>query len=315
MASRQPNAPSCASGLVHRNVRLTTRYVVVSNDLAQHAGLSLAAIGLAVHLQSLPAGSRVGIKALAARYPESELRVTAAMRELEAHGFLERVRHRLPNGRISAQTISYNRPRGEAGAAHRTPPAAAVPMRPAPTSPGPRSPGPAPQDPGRGPEPDPRPDPGACQDPGPAPAPNPRPAAPAPRRSGPPLGEAHRRAVELLAGLRAQEPRMLLAERDVQRLAPGVAVWLGRGADPAAVCRTLCADLPPNLLNPAGLLAHRLKALLPPPLPAAPVRAAPVVRLLCEDCERPFPPSVTTPGRCLDCRAEAETPALDPHAA
>ncbi|MEV6590264.1 hypothetical protein [Streptomyces acidicola] len=46
------------------------QFTVVGNHLAQHPDLSLTAIGLAVHIQSLPTGSLVGIKVLAAKFPE-----------------------------------------------------------------------------------------------------------------------------------------------------------------------------------------------------------------------------------------------------
>lgn len=50
--SRVPR-PVARSGVVHANTRLTKRYTVVDNHLAQHRELTLIAIGLAVHIQSL----------------------------------------------------------------------------------------------------------------------------------------------------------------------------------------------------------------------------------------------------------------------
>ncbi|MFE8008275.1 helix-turn-helix domain-containing protein [Streptomyces sp. NPDC057418] len=84
MGTQQISAPPCAqpaaSGVIHRNVRHTAGFTVIGNHLAQHRGLSLVAVGLAVHIQSLPAGARIGIKRLAERFPESEtlLQRTAA---------------------------------------------------------------------------------------------------------------------------------------------------------------------------------------------------------------------------------------------
>ncbi|MFK3732453.1 helix-turn-helix domain-containing protein [Streptomyces sp. NPDC088090] len=276
MAIQHPNAPSRARGLVHRNVRLTSRYVVISNDLAQHPDLTVQAIGLAVIIQSLPAGTSVGIKALAARTKGmSEMRIAAALRELEAAGFLSRPRKRLPDGRFVPLTISHNRPGADPDAVRETP--------------------------------EPRETRTAHEAP-PAPAPPPAtPAAPAaPARPGePPLTAEHVPAAELLCGLRAHEPRLLLSERDVRRLAPGVTAWLERGAHPDAVRRTLCADLPPGLAYPAGLLAYRLTALLPPPLPAVPAGpAAPDPLQNCDDCDRAH--RAPEPGRCDGCRAAAE---------
>ncbi|WP_408909827.1 hypothetical protein [Streptomyces luteolus] len=74
----------------------------------QHSKLSLTAIGLATHIQSLPEGAEVGIRALAARFAEGEVRIAAALRELEAHGYLSRTRARLPSGRIVTRTVWHN---------------------------------------------------------------------------------------------------------------------------------------------------------------------------------------------------------------
>ncbi|MBK3572174.1 helix-turn-helix domain-containing protein, partial [Streptomyces sp. MBT62] len=99
-------------GLTHDNSRHTTRFTVIGNHLAQHPELSALAIGLGVHIQSLPAGARADINTLAARFPEGRTRIAAALRELETHGYLRRERHRIPGGRIITRTISCNQPGG-----------------------------------------------------------------------------------------------------------------------------------------------------------------------------------------------------------
>ncbi|MET8688331.1 helix-turn-helix domain-containing protein [Streptomyces sp. NPDC004732] len=278
MAFPQPSAPSRAesfvpadtprSGVVHVNVRHTTRYTVVGNHLAQHRELSLLAIGLAVHIQSLPAGARIGIKFLAARFPESEHRIAGALRELERHGYLSRTRERLAGGEVVTRTVSYNQP--DARADSRSDPVPA--------------PAPVPEKPVR-----------ADREP---------PCEPLPEPDTPDL-DRHRAATDLLVDLRRHDLRLLLAERDVRRLAPAVAAWLERGAAPDAVRRTLAAALPDDLRHPAALLAHRLTALLPPPLPARPVGAAlarPDPLQNCEGCDRAF--RAPTPGHCRDCRPD-----------
>ncbi|MFE3518861.1 helix-turn-helix domain-containing protein [Streptomyces sp. NPDC059166] len=98
------------SGVIHDNTRHSAAFTVVGNHLCQHRALSLLAIGLAVHIQSLPTGARIGIKHLAARFPESEVRIAAALRELEATGYLRRSRTRLPDGRVVTRTVSCNQP-------------------------------------------------------------------------------------------------------------------------------------------------------------------------------------------------------------
>jgi len=98
-------------GVGHVDEHHDERFTVVGNHLAQHSELSLTAIGLAVHIHSLRSGTLVGIKVLAAKFPEGETRIASALRELETHGYLARIKERLPSGRIVTRTISYNKPR------------------------------------------------------------------------------------------------------------------------------------------------------------------------------------------------------------
>ncbi|GGT34513.1 DNA-binding protein [Streptomyces purpureus] len=292
-AVNRPTAPR--SGVIHVNMRHTSRYTVIGNHLAQHRQLSLTAIGLATHIQSLPTGTSVGIKALAERFPEGEIRIAAALRELEAHGYLERTRERLPNGQVVARTVSYNKPGARPGPDRAPDPT----PDPAPE----RDPDPAPEpprdpDPTADPTPDPTPEPPQRPEPGPGPVPPP-PPLPEPTTTDP---ARQRAAAGVLIGLRAHDPRLLLSERDVHRLAPAVAAWLERGAAPDAVRRTLAACLPEPLRHPTALLAHRLTALLPPPLLAA--LPAPDPLQTCEDCDRAF--RAPEPGHCRDCRPSIE---------
>ncbi|MCK7626220.1 helix-turn-helix domain-containing protein [Streptomyces sp. RS10V-4] len=288
MALKNPSAPSRTvsrvpvttppSGVTHVNTRHTSRYTVVGNHLAQHRELTLVAIGLAVHIQSLPAGARIGIKCLTARFRESEARIASALRELEAAGYLQRTRERLPTGRVVTRTVSYNQPGATPATAPRPAPPARRTKRAHETKPTPR--------PTRQPTSPPRT------------TPTPKPALaplPAPRRPGP---DGSRLAHRILVDLRQDDPRLLLSEADVARLTPAVSAWLERAAPPDAVRRTLAADLPPGLRRPAALLAHRLTAWLPPPVPAAPAHPAPFQT--CDGCDRAF--RAPRPGLCRDCR-------------
>ncbi|MET7476298.1 helix-turn-helix domain-containing protein [Streptomyces sp. NPDC005648] len=139
------NHPS-AGGLVHDHTRHTTRFTVIGNHLTQHPELSLLAIGLACHIQSLRMGARVDIKTLAARFPESRDRIAAALRELEAHGYLRRERERTGGGRIVTRTVSCNQPGrgGEQDAPHAPKPARRKKAPPKPLPPVPRPAYPAP---------------------------------------------------------------------------------------------------------------------------------------------------------------------------
>jgi hypothetical protein len=257
-------------GLLHDNTRHTTRFTVIGNHLAQHRQLSLLAIGLAVHLQSLPKGTRVDIKTLAARFPEGATRIAAALRELETHGCLRRTRERTPDGRIVTRTVSCNQP-GTSRRPDRT-------HRPHEdgTAPRPREKRTA-----------------AARKPLPV---VPRPAYPAPTLL--------QRATDLLATLHRRDPRLLLSACDAAHLAPGVAAWLEREVNGELVREALTTDLPAGPLHrPAALLAHRLTARLPPLPPyRTPAISAPVRHPLqnCPDCDRAF--RGPEPGRCRGCR-------------
>ncbi|GGY70294.1 hypothetical protein GCM10010342_67520 [Streptomyces anulatus] len=244
MDTQQVSAPSRApsAGVVHINIRLTDGYSIISNRLSQHRDMSLLAIGLGTHIQSLPAGRRIGVKALAAIFPESEARIAAALRELERHGFLRRIRERVQGGRVATRTESYNHP--EAAARRAIPQLVRVPEpvqeqvpEPVPVSASEpvvvREPAPAPPAPAPAPAPAPRLVPSAA-----APKPPP-PPLPFPRRPSAPLFDE---AARLLAGLHVSAPLFALSEVDVERLTPGVAAWLER------VCgRTRCGSRSPMI--------------------------------------------------------------------
>ncbi|MFD5618057.1 helix-turn-helix domain-containing protein [Streptomyces yangpuensis] len=293
MADQQLSAPSrVPSGIRHVNHDHRRGYVKIGNHLAQHRRLSLAAIGLAAHIQSLPTGSKVTIKDLAERFPEGEVRIATALRELERYGYLARFQERLPTGRVVTCTISYNNPpaMAEASRERRDPPRRPEP-KPAPQS----DPDPEPE-----PEPDPEPEPRPDPDPGPA-----------PETVTP---EAESEARELLARLRLRDPRLMLSERDTVRLAPAAAKWLERGLTPSAVTAALTRSLPTQTIHsPAALLGHRLRELLPPRLPdpwapypaGGPDRTVHPLRT-CDGCERAF--RSPTPGHCRSCAPPTTTP-------
>ncbi|MBW8797066.1 MAG: helix-turn-helix domain-containing protein [Streptomyces sp.] len=284
MDTENPSAPSCAEsrvaarkhpnrgsgGLMHDNARHTSHFVVIGNHLAQHPSLSALAIGLGVHIQSLPKGARVDIKSLAARFPEGRDRIGAALRELEAEGYLRRERERIPDGRIITRTVSCNKP------GHRS----------------------------AGTEPPDRP---ARRTATTTDKPPPRkrlPAVPRPSNTSPALLGT---ALDLLAGLRRRDPRLLLSATDAEHLVPGVAAWLERDITPTAVRHALTENLPDEpLIRPAAFLAHRLAAQLPPPPPfRPPAGPAPEPRhpfQTCDGCDRPF--RAPAPGLCRDCRTD-----------
>ncbi|THA48127.1 helix-turn-helix domain-containing protein [Streptomyces sp. A1136] len=305
MAYTQSSAPSRApsrvapgnhrSGVIHVKSRHRNRFTVVGNHLAQHAGLSATAIGVAVYIQSLRDGAPVGIKVLAAHFPEGEIRLAAALRELEQCGYVERRTVRLDGGRMVTRTYYYEQPGADPDEA--TPPRQGR-VRPVPVT-------------RREPEPDPKPAPGPVVEPVWEPdVPDPEAEEPVPEAEEQGLEAAdplHPAAIDLLAGLRALDPRVLLSERDILRLAPGTSTWLERGVAPDAIARKLTVDLPDHIRHPASVLAYRLTAFLPPPVPAVPPeesnRARPDPLQTCDGCERAF--RAREPGRCRDCRVTA----------
>ncbi|MEV3928802.1 helix-turn-helix domain-containing protein [Streptomyces sp. NPDC049944] len=316
MDTQQVNAPPCAdprtapeirptSGVIHDNTRHTAAFTVVGNHLSQHRALSLLAIGLAVLIQSLPAGARIGIKRLAERFPESEVRIAAALRELEATGYLHRSRTRLPDGRVVTRTVSCNQP--GAGALTSAPPRPRGGRRTAPVT---RTPL-AQEAPAAPPPPVPAAENPQAPPPVRVPAPTAR-IAPAPPLPRPVKADAERDrlATALLGDLRRLSPQLSLTEESIAALAPGVAAWLEREACPDAIRHALTSDLPTPVKHPAKLLRHRISSLLPPPLPGArelaPTRPGTIVIPLqnCDRCDRAF--RSRHPGHCRDCRAEAD---------
>ncbi|MBC2863909.1 helix-turn-helix domain-containing protein [Streptomyces mexicanus] len=331
MAEKKPNAAlrsiqgvprsTTPSGVIHVRTYQSGQYVVVGNHLAQHRELSLTAIGLATHILSVPEGTPVDIRSLAERFPEGRERIASALRELEAHGYLRRVREHTDSGRLVTRTYAHHAPdaaapavaplrvAGRPAAGRRT-----VERQPAVRADVPAAPEEDDQAPPRqAPEPEPS-APAVSGAPDPRQALAPEPAVPEVRATPHPR---HDRAAALLAGLRRTDDRLILSRRDVDRLAPAVTAWLDIGVSAAVVHHALTDGLPADLRNPAKLIAYRLDALLPVPLPA---RAAPAPMTTggpravrrpdpfqtCDGCERAF--RAPQPGRCRECRGNRAVP-------
>ncbi|MFE2431374.1 helix-turn-helix domain-containing protein [Streptomyces sp. NPDC059373] len=129
---------------------------------------------------------------------------------------------------------------------------------------------------------------------------------PGPRTEPVPEGPVDPVAAAVLAGLRGCDERLVLSGRDVRRLAPGLSAWLERGVTPEQARAVLCGLLPVGeIAKPAGLIAWRLRELMPPALPAAPPQgpARPEPMQVCEGCERGF--RAPDPGHCRECREDA----------
>ncbi|MFF3410298.1 helix-turn-helix domain-containing protein [Streptomyces sp. NPDC002742] len=262
------------SGVTHVREYQPDRYTIVGNHLAQHRGLSATAIGIAVHILSLPEGARVDIRSLAERFPEGRARIGCALRELEARGYVERVRERLPSGQMVTRTYAFHAPSLTRARREGEPETAAAPEVPTitdlavldPAFPGGSPSGGLPCD--AVPEPVVAAD--AAHVGGPVTevesAESPEPTA---AESGQP-GEHRDKAEALLAGLRRTDIRLTLSGREVRRLALLVVAWFENGLGRASVIHALTDDLPLHVRNPAGFLRNRLLDSLPPALPSLP---------------------------------------------
>ncbi|MFD7818502.1 helix-turn-helix domain-containing protein [Streptomyces sp. NPDC059785] len=288
------------SGVTHVRTYQPDRYSIIGNHLAQHRQLSLTAIGLAVHILSLPDGAASDIRTLAAHFPEGRDRIAFALRELEGAGYIERVRERVADGRVITRTYAHEVP-GEPGRPGRPVVAAvAVATTAVPAAPVASPAAAVPATPAAPAEPEP-------------PARDPAPDAVEP---APPRSEHHDEAEALLIGLRRTDDRFTLSRRDVRHLVPAAVAWFENGASRTAVQHALTADIPAHLRHPKRFLAYRLAALLPPPVPFLPEKAIEVMRpqaepppwyplVICAGgCTRPFRAPEGT--WCRDCRARRD---------
>lgn len=304
MAEMKPNAAvrpkqelrrsTTHSGVTHVRAYQSGQYVVVGNHLAQHRQLSLTAIGLATHIFSVPEGTPVDIRSLTERFPEGRDRIASALRELEEHGYLRRVREHTESGRLVTRTYAHHAP---------VTAAAVTPLRVAER----------PQVRRRAVErqPEVQRDVQAAPEEGDQAPPRQTPPVEAPplEPKGP-RDPRHDRAAALLAGLRRADDRLILSRRDVDRLTPAVTAWLDNGVSAVMIQHALTDNLPIELRNPARLIGYRLDALLPVALPSRPVpsptpadgrRDRPLPLQTCDGCERAF--RAAHPGRCRDCRS------------
>lgn len=295
------------SGVTHVKEFQPDRYTIIGNHLAQHRELSLTAIGLGTHILSLPQGASADIRTLAERFTEGRDRIAFALRELEAHGYVERVRERVDGGRVVTRTYAYNAPaltraRGVTGegsvagvGAVATPVAVPVVVPVA-----------APVDPvsvrpvveeefvedAVGEEEPVEGETGAVHSLVP-PAAEVASDPDASERS-----EHHDKAVALLVGLRRADDRFTLSQKDVRRLTPAVIAWFDNGVSGAAVRHALLDDVPALLKSAAGFLAYRLREQLPPPPPPLPVLSGLFEEWAAEGEPDPFYRMVDCAGGC-----------------
>jgi hypothetical protein len=262
------------SGVIHVRTRLTAHFTVLANALVQRRG-SAVTVGVAAYILSLPDGAPVSIAALCAHFTEGEILISRALAQLEAEGYLDRRRWRAPGGQIRTRTLAYDVPGGAVQPAAPAAPAPAADVVDV-VDPEPAAPTPVPE-----------------------PTPEPEPA---------PLPVPDSDAAVLLASLRIVDRRLILSQREVAELAPGVAQWLAQGVAPEQVTELLTVRLPDRLRTRAArILAYRLsEPLMPvPALPDAPERPDTLPWQTCDGgCERAF--RAAEPGCCRDCPPDGE---------
>ncbi|MEV5482211.1 MULTISPECIES: hypothetical protein [Streptomyces] len=149
MTSAHSNAPSPApsrvsSGVIHIRTRQTSHFTVLANRLAQRAG-SAVTVGVAAYILSLPDGAPITIDALCTHFAEGKTAIAAALRELEAEGWLERRVERGPHGRIVTRTFAYDLPGAAAGPAGTSVPEPEHTGEPEPAVPSQSTPEPVPE--------------------------------------------------------------------------------------------------------------------------------------------------------------------------
>ncbi|MFF7965998.1 helix-turn-helix domain-containing protein [Streptomyces sp. NPDC007903] len=92
---------------IHRTQH-TTGFTVLPNAVLRHPRLSLAARGLLGHLLSLPNGSRETVQTIAEKVAEGRITVRKAMAQLEAAGYVRRVRHQDPESGTWATEVTVS---------------------------------------------------------------------------------------------------------------------------------------------------------------------------------------------------------------
>ncbi|MFJ2187865.1 hypothetical protein ACIOJE_07835 [Kitasatospora sp. NPDC087861] len=264
-----------------QRTRWQAGYTPLPNAVLRHPRLSLAARGLLGHLLSLPDGARETIESITKRVREGRRRVSDAMAELVAEGYVVRRREQDPEtGQWVTHVIVSDVPMGPTDQA----PTVGEPTR--------RYVGRSSKEEKTGEK-------------------NPLPVAaadvPATSETGEeetPQDELTGRSAALLGRLGAVEPRLTLSAADAATLAPLAAEWLSRGVSEAELRAALTTGLPSPIYSPAKILAARLKRV---PAPRAVTKSEPAGE--CAECDRPLARGQVTGicGQCARVAAPADT--------
>ncbi|MFD8594514.1 hypothetical protein ACFV1L_05895 [Kitasatospora sp. NPDC059646] len=222
------------------------------------------------------------IRSLTEDAPEGATRVTAAVGELRAAGYVVCTKRQNESGHWATHVTVYDRPQSDR------------PETGAPRSGGRdvRSTGPNPEGKNRGEE-----TPST-----PVEEENQKDAQAAEGEGGDmdQAAEQDAAGAAVLARVGRVERRLRLGVAELLELAPLAAEWLARGATEADIREALTAGLPANVKRPAGVVRWRLEKKMPP-LPAAPI--PPLAD--CGQCRAPLPRGQVA-GICSGCAGVAK---------
>ncbi|NEC21218.1 hypothetical protein [Streptomyces parvus] len=259
-------------------------FTIVPNAILQHHDLSLTARGLLGLLVSLPEVTQQTVRELTEGVAEGQKRVTNAMAELQAAGYVVCTRVQNERGHWSTHVTVHDLPQLPGA------PKAEVPK---PGRPKRRLVGINPfreKNQEKNP-PTPQPstelvEPGQTQDPHQGEGEH----APQIQDGDQELG----RAAALLGRLANTEPSLALSAADVVKLAPLAALWLQRGVSELQLRNELVGGLPATIKSARALLADRLTR----KMPTVPVTVEPLAE--CGDCGG-FLPRGQQAGICSRC--------------
>ncbi|MFJ3974901.1 hypothetical protein [Streptomyces sp. NPDC090021] len=224
------------------------------NSIAQNKGLSFTARGLLGYLISLPSGTKENVRKLADENPKVGRKgIEHAIDELIEHRYYFRVTTRDDEGLIRTQVYVFDEPQDS--------------FSPLPALPGTGEPGG--EEAGTSPSGKRNSSKDGGKLPPFPPADEHHPAASAAREGSskkqdtqaPQLTEAAR----IVRRFAAIDSRLNLSERQVAKLAPSVADWLGRGATIGEITDAVTQGLPSKVYSAARLIADRLDRKRPEP--------------------------------------------------
>lgn len=239
-----------------KRTKHTSGFTVLPNAILQHRELSLTARGLLGLLLSQPEYTAETISELTANVAEGQKRVTNAMAELQAAGYVVCTNVQNERGHWSKSVTVYDAPQTDAPKINEPKPAKAKsrflglePLR------------------GKNQEKNP-----------PIPVETVAAVETEGRGEEAPQSQEIGRAAALLGRLGAVEPSLKLSASDVMKLAPLAAEWLARGVSELQLRNELVGGLPTPVKSPRALLADRLSRKMPP----VPVVVEPLAE--CAEC-------------------------------